>query len=162
MSEATAADVDAEATSTSADLRGAAVASVVAGIAFGVLIQFVMGSMATIGALFTFGQEGLVQGWVTHMFLSLVFGLLYAVLTWSDSLAGYASEASTGLALGAGFGIGLWAVNVGFVWPVWMNLVGINSMLPIPFLFEMPALQSFGGHVVWGGVLGAVYPLVRE
>lgn len=162
MSQATAAETEGEPASTSGDFRGAALASIAAGIAFGVLIQFVMGAMATIGALFTFGQEGLLLGWVTHMILSLVFALLYAVVAWAEALEEYASGVSTGLALGAAYGIVLWIVNVGFIWPVWMNVVGVNSMLPIPFLFETPALQSFAGHLVWGGVLGALYPLLRE
>lgn len=162
MSEATTTGAEVATPNTTGDLKSAALASVVAGIAFGALIQFVMGSMATIGALFTFGQEGLLQGWVTHMILSFVFALLYAVVTWAGVLEEHASGPSTGLALGAAYGLVLWFVNVGFIWPVWMNVVGVNSMLPIPFLFELPALQSFGGHLVWGGVLGGLYPLVRD
>lgn len=162
MSEATASEVGGETASTSGDLTGAALASIVAGIAFGLVIQFVVGSMAIIGALFTFGQEGLLQGWATHMILSLVFALLYAVITWSESLSGYAGEPKTGFALGAAYGSVLWVVNVGIIWPVWMNVVGVDSMLPVPFLFELPALQSFGGHLVWGGILGVLYPLARE
>lgn len=161
MGEAANVETGGVQSSTSRDFRDAAIASIVAGIAFGVLIQFVMGAMATIGALFTFGQEGLVIGWVTHMSLSLVFALLYAVLTWSNKLDAYASELGTGIALGGAFGLALWLVNVGFIWPVWMNAIGVVT-LPVPFLLEPPALQSFVGHFVWGAVLGAVFAFLRS
>ena len=107
ISQTTAAEPEGTTAPPSGGLRDAALASVVAGIAFGVLIQFVMGSMATIGALFTFGQESVALGWASHMLLSLVFGLLYAVLTWSRSLADYAAAPGPGLALGGGYGFAL-------------------------------------------------------
>ncbi len=160
MAESATVGTDGATARPSGSLRDAALASIVAGITFGLLMQFVMGVMATIGALFTFGQEGLLLGWGTHMVLSLVFALLYAVVTWSRSLADYASAPGPGLVLGAAYGVVLWVVNVGFIWPVWMNAVGVVT-LPVPFLLESSALQSFGGHLVWGGVLGAVYPLLR-
>ena len=50
-------------------------------------------------------------------------------------------------------------MNVGFIWPAWTSAVGVGT-LPIPFLLDPSALQSLVGHLVWGGILGALYAVL--
>lgn len=139
------------------DWGSAGVAGVVAGIVFGLLIQFVVGSMAAVGALF--GQPGILTGWVVHLTFSIAFGLLFAAVAEWQPIAGYATSATTGVGIGLAYGAVLWAINLAFIWPLWLNAVGFppGTDLAVPFL----AMKPLVGHLVYGAILGAAYPLIR-
>lgn len=139
------------------DWTSAGLAGVVAGVAFGLLIQFVVGSMTTVGALF--GMPGLVTGWIAHLAFSIGFGLVFAGVVELDPLERYAHRWTTGIGLGIIYGAGLWLVNLAFIWPVWLNAVGFppGGTMPVPFLQPRPLV----GHLVYGGILGAGYALLR-
>lgn len=87
------------------DWTSAGLAGVVAGVAFGLLIQFVVGSMTTVGALF--GMPGLVTGWIAHLAFSIGFGLVFAGVVELDPLERYAHRWTTGIGLGIIYGAGL-------------------------------------------------------
>lgn len=146
-----------EGESTSDRLVNTVVAGVVAGLVFGVMIQFVLERMTAIGALYTLGDPSLSVGWVAHIVHSVVFALVYAQVTRLGPLPEYADGPVTGAATGAAFGFLLWFVNIGFVWPVWLNAVGFAG-LPVPYHAE--AVQPLVGHLVWGVLLGSILPLV--
>lgn len=129
--------------------RNAAIAALVAGVAMGLLIQFVMGIMPVIGALY--GFDGLVAGWIAHLFHSVVFGLVYAAVVDRPTLAGYATRPGTGAVVGAGYGLVVWLVAAAVVMPLWLSAVG----LPSPGVPNFDP-QSLVGHLVFGAILGAV------
>jgi len=136
----------------------AALAGVAAGVAFGLLIQFALGRMTTIGALFTLGEESLVVGWAAHLVNSAVFALVYGQVTRLDGVRAHADGPATGVAVGAAFGFALWFVNIGFVWPVWLNAVTPGATtLPVP---NLGAVGPLAGHLVWGGLLGVLFALL--
>lgn len=126
-------------------LRCAAAAALVAGGAMGLLVQFVSGKMAVIGALY--GVENVAVGWVTHQFHSVCFGLWFvaATATWARD------DPRTLGVLGAGYGAALWLVAAGLVMPLWLRAVGMPA--PVPNL----ALPSLVSHLVWGGTFGGLY-----
>lgn len=134
----------------------ATLAGVAAGVVFGVMIQFVLGRMTTIGALYTLGDPSLSIGWIAHMIHSGLFAIVYALATRLDALRAYADAPTTGVVTGAAFGFVLWFVNIGFLWPVWLNAVGVGS-LPVPYHAE--AIRPLVGHLIWGGLLGVLFPL---
>lgn len=136
----------------------AAVAGVTAGVVFGLFIQFALGRMTTIGALFTLGEQHLTVGWTAHLLNSAIFALVYALLTRLSPLRSLADAPATGLTTGAAYGVGLWFVNIGFVWPLWLNAVGVTS-LPVP---NLGALGPLAGHLVWGALLGVLFPLLTD
>lgn len=138
--------------------RDAALAGVAAGVVFGLLIQFALGRMATVGALFTLGEESLAAGWTAHLVNSAVFATVYALATRLGALRAAASAPWSGVATGAGYGALLWAVNIGFVWPVWLNAVGVAS-LPVP---NFGAVGSLAGHLVWGTLMGALFAVLQR
>jgi hypothetical protein len=130
----------------------------VAGLAMGVLVQLVLERMTVIGALYTLGDPSLTVGWVAHLFHSALFGALFSVAAGpglvgrlaarspaGDALDGYPA----GLLAGTAFATALWAVNIGFVWPVWLGTVGLGGP-PVPNL----AVQPLVGHLVYGALLG--------
>jgi hypothetical protein len=128
-----------------------ALAGVLAGLAFGVLIQFQLGRMTAIGAMYTLGDPSLTVGWVAHVFHAALFGAFFGVLVDTGRLREHATDLAPGVALGAAYATALWLVNVGLVWPVWLNAVSFATDLPVPNLAPMP----FVGHLVWGVLLGA-------
>jgi two-component sensor histidine kinase len=125
----------------------AAGASLVAGVAMGGLLQSVSGSVPVIGALY--GAGNVWVGWITHLFHSLVFGLVYAALvtlapeTYSDAVR------YQGLALG--WATALWFVAASVLMPLWLRLVGVSMGVP-----DFRA-ASLAGHLLWGLTLGTVY-----
>lgn len=122
-------------------------AAVAAGVLMGWLLHAVSGAMPVIGALY--GVASPVVGWITHLFHSVVFGLMFVAMVpaapgrddWSWRLAGP----------GVAWGVVLWLVAAGVVMPLWLRGVGV----PAP----LPNLDPVGlvGHVVWGGALALGY-----
>lgn len=140
-----------------ADWLGGGVAGFLAAVPFGLMVQFLLGAMGTIGALY--GMPGLVTGWVAHLFHGTVFGLAFAALTDADALSGYAEDYVSSAGLGLVYGAVLWVVFIVFVWPVWLGAVGFPpgpKALPVPYVAAKPLV----GHLVYGAVLGALYPWI--
>lgn len=128
------------------------------GIVFGVMIQQMMRPtlVAAIPALW--GLSGLAAGWVVHLVNSAVLGLLFAAIVESSGLAEYAAEYRSGWLVGGAWGVVLWVVGAAIVMPLWLSAVGFPMAPPMPNLNP----QSLPGHVVYGVVLGLIYPYVRQ
>ena len=111
------------------------------GVIFGAMMQM-MGMLAMIGGLI--GQESAGVGWIVHLGISVVFGLIYAVTFGSLS-------ASWGRA--AGFG-----AVYGVIWWVLGALVLMPASMGMP-VFQIGAmqLQSLVGHLIYGVALGVVF-----
>ena len=135
--------------------RSATIAALFAGVVMGLMIQFVMGIMPVIGALY--GAPGIVTGWIAHLFHSVVFGLVYAAVVSRSSLANYATGAGSGAALGALYGVLVWVGAAAIVMPLWLGAVGMDAP-PVPNFNPM----SLVGHVVFGVLLGATYAVLRS
>lgn len=132
-----------------------AAAGLVAGLAFGLYLQFVLGVLAPRDAVA--GPETVALDWAVHLFHSVAFALVYAGAVSLPRLADLADRVATGVVLGAGFGAVLWAVATGVAVAFW---VAANAvwMLPIPDL----GLASLVGHVLYGAVLGAGFAVARR
>lgn len=128
-------------------------AALLAGVVMGFMLQFVMGMMPMIGALY--GAPGLVTGWIAHLFHSVVFGLVYAVIAGRPAVAAYATRTGTGVGLGVAYGIVIWIVGAGIVMPLWMGALG----MPAPGVPNLDPM-SLVGHVVFGALLGGGYALL--
>jgi signal transduction histidine kinase len=130
-------------------LRRGVVAGVVAGVGMGLVAQFVAGQMAVIGALY--GVDNVAVGWVSHLFHSVVFALVFVVGTTHGRFRGGRRSVATVAAAGTGYGIALWLVAAGIVMPLWLRAVGVTA--PVPNLQPL----SLAGHLVWGCVFGGVF-----
>lgn len=131
----------------------AVVASLAAGVVMGIPMQFMMGIMPTVGALY--GFEGVGAGWVAHLFHSAVFGLIYAGMVAVGPLDEYASVPSTGVGVGVAYGVAVWLFGAVIAMPLWLEAAGMPNP-GVPNLNPM----SFVGHVVFGALLGGALPLV--
>jgi hypothetical protein len=125
---------------------------VVAGLVFGVLIQFRLERMTAIGAMYTLGDPSLTVGWIAHLFHSALFGAFFGLLADTGRLREAATNVAPAAGLGAAYAAGLWAVNIVFVWPLWLNATTFGAEIPLPNLAVMPLI----GHVIWGVLLGGL------
>lgn len=100
-----------------------------------------------------YGLEGVVAGWLAHLVHSIVFGMLFAVVVSYDALSA-AGRPSSGAAIGAVYGIGVWVVAAAIVMPLWVGAM-TQASPPVPNINWV----SFVGHLVYGVGLGALYPL---
>jgi len=133
-----------------AALRDAAVAGLLAGGAMGLVLRALSGEIGVIGSLY--GVPTAAVGWLTHLFHSVVFAIVFvAALTRRRAAAGAARLA----ALGVGYGVLLWLVVAGIVMGVWLNAVGIG--VDVPNLSAVSLLA----HVVWGLSLGLLVRALR-
>lgn len=139
------------------DWLSAGFTGVIAGIVFGLLIQFGVGAMNVVGALFS--TPGIVSGWIVHMGFSILFAVVFASILELDSLEKYRHRWTTGIGLGLAYGALLWAVNLAIIWPIWLQAVGFPpaDAMTVPYLHVKP----FVGHLVYGAILGGGYPLIR-
>ena len=127
------------------------VAGLASGLVFGVLLQSI-GMMPTIASLY--GGESVLVGWVAHMFHSVVFALGFVAALQRGPFAKYDGSLVPTLLLAIGYGLLLWVFGAAIVMPAWLSVVTTASPA-IPVINT----QSLVGHVVYGIVLGAVYPV---
>ncbi len=129
-------------------------ASLLAGVAMGLLYQFVTGEIPVIGALYGVGTVPV--GWITHLFHSVVFGLLFAAICSRPAVSGRASGPIRESFAGAAWGGLLWLVAAGVIMPLWLRFVGID--VPLPNL----SIVGLVAHVLWGVVLGGSYAALKR
>ncbi len=134
------------------DLGRAAVAGVAAGIIMGGVYWLTSGVLPVIGALY--GVESALVGWITHLFHSVVFALLFVAGASTSVLRDRIDGALRGAVAGLGWGIVLWFGAAGLFMPLWLRAVGIPAPLP-----NLPGV-GLVAHAVWGVTLGVGYVLV--
>lgn len=136
-----------------AGVGSAVVVGIVAGVVMGVLSQSLLDLLPVVGALY--GVPNPIVGWITHLFHSVVFALLFAAGYTHVSSRTRDTIAVRGLA-GMGWGTVLWLVAAGLIMPLWLRLVGVPA--------QLPELTAFGllTHVVWGLIVGTLYVPIRN
>lgn len=157
-SEATTDTTNREATGTTPGNWKAGVVGGLAGsLVMGILISLmkpavIAGAMAGLYGLAP--PPNGVAGWVAHMSHGAILGVIFAGLV---GALGYGHSTGRSVGLGVAFGIVVWVVAAALVMPIWLQSVGFPQAPPFPN-FAVPSLLW---HVVYGAVLGAVYPAVR-
>lgn len=126
-------------------LKFGVIGGIVGGIVFGLFMQL-QGMMGMIASMM--GSQSIFVGWVTHMGISIIFGLSFAVLTfvisnvWTLSLL---------------FGVGIWIVGPLLIMPMMM---GMGSNLANAFTPSM--LMSLVTHIAFSFILGAVFKVLTK
>ncbi|ESS04960.1 MAG: hypothetical protein A07HR67_00310 [uncultured archaeon A07HR67] len=134
------------------DVGRAVVAGLGAGAVMGGVYLLTSGVLPVIGALY--GVESAAIGWVTHLFHSVVFALLFVAGASVSSVHKHVGRPVGAAIVGLVWGIVLWLVAAGVVMPVWLRAVGIVASLP-----TLPAV-GLVAHGLWGVTLGAGYVLL--
>jgi hypothetical protein len=128
-------------------------ATLVAGVAMGVVQQTVTGSIAVIGSLYGVGNVGV--GWITHLFHSVVFGVVFAAVLALPRVRRSVQRSAHTVGLGVAYGVFLWLFAAGVVMPLWLQSAGIPATVP---RLNLPGLLT---HALWGVVLGGVYATLK-
>jgi hypothetical protein len=96
-----------------------------------------------------------IAGWVAHMSHSAIFGVIFAAIA---AGAGFGGSVGRSAIAGLIWGFVLWVVAANIVMPIWLNAVGFPGG-PTLLGFALPG--SLIPHLVYGVLLGIVYPFVR-
>jgi uncharacterized membrane protein YagU involved in acid resistance len=136
--------------------KGGVVAGVAGGALMGVLLSVLMTPVIQGAIPSMYGLSGGAAGWVVHMSHSAILGVVFAGV--AGLLPQYTDTTLKTVLAGAVYGIVLWVVLAAFVMPVWLSAVGSPANPPLPNFNPM----SLVGHLVYGIVLGAIYPAVES
>ena len=131
------------------DLARAIVAGVAAGVVMGGIYWLTSGVLPVIGALYGVGSASI--GWITHLFHSAVFALLFVAGASTSTLRDRVDGGLRAAAAGLGWGVMLWFGAAGLLMPLWLRAVGVTVPLP-----NLPVI-GLVAHAVWGTTVGAGY-----
>jgi hypothetical protein len=149
--------------------RGGALAGLAAGIAMGAMLTVQMRPVIAVAIPSMYGLDGLAAGWAVHLFHSVVLGIVFAgvasvasgvesVGRRADSDGRRAASVGRSTLLALGYGVVLWAALAVVVMPIWLGAVGSPANPPFPNVNPL----SLVGHVVYGLVLGLVFPFLEH
>lgn len=134
------------------ELIAITVAGFAAGIGFGITLA-VLGILESVGHLV--GTSGLLVGVPLVILASVIGAFVYRAMGTLEPLAEDVTDPITGATIGTCFGLTIWIVGVVLLVPLWLRLLGRTP--PVPFLHW----QSLIGLVVYGALLGPLYPLIK-
>lgn len=124
-----------------------AAAGLVAGVPLGIIMQAtdVMPMVADLVA-----DPSTALGWLVHLFNSILFGAIFAVL-----FSQWIARPGAAIGLGLLYGVAWWVVGALWIMPAWL---GMSEMI-----FEVGDDQwwSLLGHLLYGLLLGTLYVLIR-
>lgn len=132
--------------------QGGVVGGLLGGAVMGVMLTMQMTPVIENAIPAMYGLSGGLAGWVVHMFHAAILGVGFAAVATRVDLDSLAPSVGLGLA----YGVVLWLVLAVLVMPVWLQTVGFAGAPALPNV----NVQSLVGHLVYGGVLGLVYPLI--
>ncbi len=139
----------------------AGIAGIVGTVVFGA-VQMVMGATGVIAvaipALYGISGPNLLAGWAIHLVHGALLGLGFALLATRPSVGPYVASVGSAAAVGLAYGLVLTIPTAGVAMPLWLAAVGFPNAPPVPNL----TLMGFVGHGVYGLVLGATFPVLRD
>lgn len=135
--------------------RGGAIAGFFATVVMGLVITATDLTVLRSAIAGLYGFEGsLLAGWVAHLVHGTLFGVVFAFVLADPGLYGVERWVWKTTLAGVVYALGLAVVATGFVMPVWLGLAGVGTVPEMPFV----TTATVAWHVVYGLVLGAVYP----
>ncbi|MFB6302686.1 MAG: histidine kinase [Haloferacaceae archaeon] len=139
--------------------RGGALAGVVATVVMGVVITATNLPVLQESIAGLYGLEGnLVAGWIAHLVHGTLFGALFALILADPGLYRLTEWRWKTLLAGVAYALVLAVFGAGIIMPIWLGFAGFPAPPSIPNV-TTPLLLW---HLVYGIVLGAVFPAVEE
>ena len=141
----------------SGKLGAALVAGLLAGAAFGVMMQMMMAPTPDGGQMPMIAMVGQIvgsptagAGWLYHLFNSAVIGAIFGWLL-GDRVHSYAS----GLGWGAAYGFVWWILGGLILMPILLGMPAFAPLMMPPM--RMVAMGSLIGHLIYGLILGGAF-----
>ncbi len=119
--------------------------SLIGGLVFGGMMAM-MGMLQTIAGMM--GSKSAVIGFIIHMMISFIFGMVFTVFARMTKLNGVVS--------GLLFGLILWFLFPFILMPMMM---GMGNMA---FHFTSATMMSLMGHLIYGLITGIVYKMMTK
>ena len=139
--------------------RGGAVAGLIATVAMGIAISLMRLATLRLSIAGLYGLEGnLAAGWIAHLVHGAIFGVIFAAILADPGLYRVPEWIWKSVVAGAVYGLVLAVVGAGIVMPIWLGAVGF----PSPPSFPNVTAPLLIWHLVYGVVLGLLFPAVRE
>ena len=143
-------------------VTGGALAGIVGGIAFGVMMQMMSaptpegGSMPMMAMVaMVVHSTSIAVGWIYHVFNSAVIGILFATF-----IGGRVTGAGSGVAWGAAWGVLWWVLGGLVLMPLLLGMPAFASLI-MPAMRPV-AMGSLVGHLMYGSLLGFVYARIAH
>lgn len=127
---------------------------VIGGIPFGLIIQFWMGNMIDVGAMY--GDHSVVRGWSAHLLHSIVGAIVFTGIVTNTRLKDHVTAPLRKTAFGIAYGLILWFVFIMALLPVWLGVMtqwgGGTPFLDIKSRFPASVIGFlvYGLIVAWG------------
>lgn len=141
-------------------LTGGLTAGLAGGIGMGLVLQLGPNVFEILGALI--GSSTIVAGWLVHLTLSILFGIVFATIVSRPALGEFVGTFESYVGAGIAFGAVLGILAGGLILPVAVSQAGV-AVIPLPYLplpglaAELLGAATFAvGHLVYGTILGAV------
>jgi hypothetical protein len=140
------------------DWQAGVVGGLVGGVVMGAIISVMSPKTIAVAIPALYGlappPNGIV-GWIAHLSHSAIYGVVFAAIV---SGAGFGGSVGRSSVAGLVYGVVLWIVMVNIVMAIWLNAVGFPGG-PALLGFTLPG--SLPPHLVYGVVLGIVYPFIQ-
>jgi len=138
--------------------RGGALAGVVATVVMGGIITATDLAVLQESIAGLYGLRGnLVAGWVAHLAHGTLFGAVFALLLADPGLYRLTEWRWKTLLAGVIYALVLAVVGAGIMMPIWLGFAGFPAPPSVPHV----TTPSLLWHLVYGVVLGAVFPPVE-
>ena len=132
-------------------------AGLIGGFVMGVLFSLLMPPVIENAIPALVGLTGGIAGWVVHMSISAVFGVVFVAALSHPRLAAASESVGAVVGIGLAYGVVLWVGAAGVAMPLWLSAVGFPSPPPLPNL----GLMGLVTHLAFGLVLGTSYHYLR-
>jgi cytochrome c biogenesis protein CcdA len=154
------ADTEGDPFDSSLSIKAGGVAGAIATVAMGLAIMVMDLETLRVAIAGLYGQEGsLAVGWIAHVVHGTIFGIVFAVILADPGLYRLTRWRWKTILVGVVYGVILGVVGAGIIMPAWLTIVGIEQQTPTP---PAISIDSLVWHVLYGFVLGAVYPVVED
>ncbi|KAB1197675.1 MULTISPECIES: histidine kinase [Haloferax] len=139
---------------TTQSWQAGVVAGALAAVVMGALMVVQMRPVLEVAIPSMYALTGGAAGFTIHVAHGAILGVGFA------ALAGVVTLDSTIKSVGVGvaYGVVLWVALAVLVMPVWLGAVGSPANPPLPNINT----TSLVGHLVFGAVLGLVYPTLER
>jgi hypothetical protein len=111
-----------------------------------------------IPALYGISGPSLAIGGAIHLIHGAVLGVIYAAIISSTEYGHHLEDTLKSTVWGLGYGVLTSVLLAAILMPIWLSTVGFPNA-PQPPNFNPLGLA---GHVIYGAVLGASYPPIRN